>query len=124
MSRREDEEKALWIRTSLARYEAQLTRYAYRITHDLERAREVVQETFLKLWQADKALIEGHLAEWLYTVCRNQALDLRRKDRRMVPLAKDGAMDTPDESPSAGEQLEKNQEENRVLDAFLGLTDK
>ena len=42
----------------------------------------------------------------------------------MVPLAKDGAIETPDESPSAGEQLEKNQEENRVLDAFLGLTEK
>jgi RNA polymerase sigma-70 factor (ECF subfamily) len=124
MSRREDEAKARWIKASLDQHEAKLTRYALRITHDLERAREVVQETFLKLWQADQAQIEGHLAEWLYTVCRNQALDLRRKDRRMVPLAKDGAVETPDESPTAGEQLERRQEENRVLNAFLGLTDK
>jgi RNA polymerase sigma-70 factor (ECF subfamily) len=42
----------------------------------------------------------------------------------MVPLAKDGALETPDESPSAGEQLEKRQEENRVLDAFAALSGK
>jgi RNA polymerase sigma-70 factor (ECF subfamily) len=84
----------------------------------------VVQETFLKLWQADRAQVDGHLAEWLYTVCRNQALDLRRKDRRMVPLEKDGAIETPDDKPSAGEQLEKRQEENRVLDAFASLSGK
>ena len=118
------QDKSQWIRASLDRYEGQLTRYAYRITLDLEKAREVVQETFLKLWQADRAQVEGHLAEWLYTVCRNQALDLRRKDSRMVPLAKDGAIDTPDETPSAGEQLEQRQEENRVLDAFAALTGK
>ena len=67
-----------WIRAALSRYEGELTRYAQRLTGNLERAREVVQETFLRLCREDSAKIDGHLCEWLFTVCRNQALDVRR----------------------------------------------
>jgi RNA polymerase sigma-70 factor (ECF subfamily) len=31
--------------------------------------------------------VEGHLAQWLFTVCRNRALDVQRKERRMTPLS-------------------------------------
>jgi RNA polymerase sigma-70 factor (ECF subfamily) len=77
---------AEWIRDALDRYEGPLVRYARRITGDLEQARDVVQDTFLKLCAADRSTVETHLAAWLYTVCRNRALDVSRKERRMVPL--------------------------------------
>ena len=38
-----------WVPSVLAEYEQALTRYAAHITGDIERAREVVQDTFLKL---------------------------------------------------------------------------
>ena len=38
-----------WVPSVLAEYEQPLTRYAAHITGDIERAREVVQDTFLKL---------------------------------------------------------------------------
>src|SRR4051812_44181046 len=101
------DEKSAWIRSAIDRYESQLIRYTQRITGDLERAREAVQETFLKLWQEDQAKVEGHLLEWLYTVCRNHALDLRRKDKRMVPLPGEKMPEIADDSPTAGEQLEQ-----------------
>lgn len=76
-----------WVTAALQRYEGQLIRYAQRFTRDMERARDVVQETFLKLCQEDAASVDGHLAQWLYTVCRNQALDVRRKESRMTTVA-------------------------------------
>ena len=66
-----------WVRGILHQYEGGLTRYARRIVGDDERARDVVQETFLKLCHEDRHALDGYLVEWLYTVCRNKALDVQ-----------------------------------------------
>lgn len=81
-----DPEQAEWVQEAVDRYGAPLTRYASLITGDLERARDVVQDTFLKLCAGDKRRIENHLAAWLFTVCRRRALDVQRKESRMKPL--------------------------------------
>jgi RNA polymerase sigma-70 factor (ECF subfamily) len=75
-----------WVREAVARFEGPLSLYAVRFLRDPEAARDVVQETFLKLCAADRQSIEGHLAEWLFTVCRNRALDVLRKEQRMTQL--------------------------------------
>lgn len=81
------ENRANWVREALDRYESCLIGYAHRLTGDPERARDIVQDTFLRLCEADPALVDGHLAAWLYTVCRNRALDIGRKERRMNALS-------------------------------------
>jgi RNA polymerase sigma factor (sigma-70 family) len=78
---------AEWLEKILLKYEADLLRYAQRIVGSPEIARDVVQETFLKLWRQERAAVEGHLVEWLYTVCRNQAVDVQRKEQRMQTFA-------------------------------------
>ena len=75
-----------WIQAALASYEAPLTRYAQRILRDADGARDVVQETFVRLCRARPEEINGPLAAWLFTVCRNQALSVRRKEDRMTTL--------------------------------------
>jgi RNA polymerase sigma-70 factor (ECF subfamily) len=78
--------------TLLDRFERPLVRYAQSITGDLESARDVVQETFIKL--AGGGMNESsagedharHLEAWLFTVTRNRALDHQRKFSRIVPL--------------------------------------
>jgi RNA polymerase sigma-70 factor (ECF subfamily) len=72
-----------WLRSVVAGYEGPLIRYAARITGDVERARDVVQDTFLRLCEQDRHELDGRLAEWLYTVCRRRALDGQRKEHRM-----------------------------------------
>jgi RNA polymerase sigma factor (sigma-70 family) len=78
--------KSQWIVEVLGRYETQLVRYASWILGNTECAREVVQETFLRLCREDRASISDHLAQWLFTVCRNLAFDVRKKEGRMTPL--------------------------------------
>jgi RNA polymerase sigma-70 factor (ECF subfamily) len=78
--------KFRWIVEALELHESALIRYARWILSDLESAREVVQETFLRLCKEDPARVEGHLAQWLFTVCRNLAFDARKKEARMTPL--------------------------------------
>ena len=57
------------LRSILDRYERPLLQYAARLTGDTDRARDVVQETFIRLCAADRAGVEDHVAAWLFTVC-------------------------------------------------------
>jgi RNA polymerase sigma-70 factor (ECF subfamily) len=72
-----------WVRRALDRYERALVSYAAHLAGDVERARGVVQETFVRLCGADRKQVEPRLAQWLFTVTRNGAIDARRKERRM-----------------------------------------
>ena len=113
-----------WIDSALARYEAPLLRYATRLVGEVDRARDVVQETFLSLCQADRDRIEGHLAPWLFRVCRNRALDVRRKENRVQPLPLDRqrTLESPEPGPAAA--AEKRQGASRVLAMVHALPDK
>ncbi|MBE7494746.1 MAG: sigma-70 family RNA polymerase sigma factor [Verrucomicrobiaceae bacterium] len=71
---------------TLQRYERPLIRYAHGYTGDLEEARDIVQDVFVKLSQRLHTLDHERLAPWLFTVCRNRALDHQRKHRRLVVM--------------------------------------
>jgi RNA polymerase sigma factor (sigma-70 family) len=73
------------IQTLMQRFEIPLLQFAARITADRERARDVVQETFIK-FQNNGAPQRSEPATWLFTVCRNAALNVCRKERRMLYL--------------------------------------
>ncbi|MEQ1891245.1 MAG: sigma-70 family RNA polymerase sigma factor [Planctomycetota bacterium] len=76
-----------WIRSVLRQHEGPLLAYALRLCRgDLERARDLVQDCFLRLVKADRAEIGERTAVWLFHVCRNRALDLQEKDRPMLAL--------------------------------------
>jgi RNA polymerase sigma factor (sigma-70 family) len=64
---------------ALDRYERPLISHAKEITGDLESARDAVQETFLRLSRQDVTALQPRLRPWLFLVCRNCALDHRRK---------------------------------------------
>ena len=83
---------------ALERYQERLTTYAFHILRDEERARDVVQDTYLELCSQDRSAMIGRLQAWLYTVCRNRALDVLRKEKRM-PLAEAAPHMTRDDAP-------------------------
>ena len=65
-----------FVADALAKYEAPLIGYATGIVRDHERARDVVQDTFIRLYKQDIEKVQKGLKTWLYTVCRNRALDV------------------------------------------------
>jgi len=113
-----------WIRAALERYEGPLILHARRITGDLERARDAVQETFLRLCARPRAEVEPHLAEWLFTVCRNVALDLRKKERVMEPLTSERDRERPSAEPSPAAALATDEQRTRVLALLESLPEK
>jgi RNA polymerase sigma factor (sigma-70 family) len=113
--------RAEWIRAALREHEGPLVRYATQITGDLDRARDVVQDTFVRLCAQSPDRLESHLAEWLFTVCRNRAFDLLRKEGRMKPLdeAELNRRASGDPSPAAeAERHEETSRAQRLLEAL------
>jgi RNA polymerase sigma-70 factor (ECF subfamily) len=110
-----------WIQDVVARWESDLVRYARHLLGDAERARDVVQDTFLKLCQQDRGQLDGHLVEWLFTVCRNGALDARRKEQRMTTMTLDAVMDDLSFDPQPDEAAEQRDSVEHVLSLMAGL---
>ena len=80
-----------WLQTVFERFEAPLVGYATRLVGDAERGRDIVQDVFLRLCQNGPHDSKDHIAAWLFRVCRNRALDVCRKERRMGPLSPDNS---------------------------------
>ncbi|MEA2518806.1 MAG: hypothetical protein QOF49_886, partial [Chloroflexota bacterium] len=83
------------------RYVGAVHAAASRLTADRQIAEEVVQETFLALWNRaelyDAKL--GSLAAWLHTIARNRTVDrLRAAGRRpnLIPLSSAAGIDEQD----------------------------
>jgi RNA polymerase sigma-70 factor (ECF subfamily) len=105
----------------LDRYERPLVRYALSIVGDLDAARDVVQETFIRFAQRDEPLSKTSnsnaavllpeqledAAPWLFTVCRNRALDVRRKQSRIIYM--DQTADTTSDEPGPVATLESRE---------------
>lgn len=102
-----------WVRAAVGRFERSLTLYAARLLGDPERARDVVQDVFLKLCTQAPEQLEPHLAEWLFTVCRNRALDILRKEGRMTRLSDEHVRAS--EAPPPLESLERKEDAAAIL---------
>lgn len=96
-----------FVKSALERFERPLLEYAKRMTGDLDAARDVVQETFIKLCAVNEPALQGYLAEWLYTVCRRKALDQGRKERAMKTRERNVETAPPEPIGSASERRDE-----------------
>jgi RNA polymerase sigma-70 factor (ECF subfamily) len=101
-------ENSSFLERTFAEQQAPLTRYATRMLGgDADRARDVVQDTFVKLMGQPLEAVDGHAVEWLFTVCRHRALDVLRKEGRMKRFAEGEAERVTAVDPRPGRTLEQ-----------------
>jgi RNA polymerase sigma-70 factor (ECF subfamily) len=114
---------SLWISGCVAQWEKPLIAYARRLLGSDDAARDMVQETFLRLCRQPRHTIENRLVEWLFTVVRHCAIDHLRKEQamqhRVEPLTADVA--TSVATASAVTQLETNESHQGLLQALATL---
>ena len=116
-----DTEHGSWVREAVAHFERPLAIYATRLVGDAETARDVVQDTFMRLCGQDRASVGDHLAEWLFTVCRNRALDVLRKEHRMTRLSDEQVNRCLSPAPGPLEAAERHDLAARVLSLLESL---
>jgi RNA polymerase sigma factor (sigma-70 family) len=99
-----------------AEQQAPLVRYATRfLGGDADRARDVVQDTFVKLMAQPADAINGHAVEWLFTVCRHRALDVLRKEGRMKRFDEGQVERVATPEPRPGRSLEAAETHEALL---------
>ena len=113
-------EKATFVRSAVEQFQPQLLRYAARLLGDSDRARDAVQDTFVRLLAQPQTAVDGHLAEWLFTVCRNRVFDINRKESRMKRFAEGAAERVLATEPRPGAELEAGE----TLAVALRLIDR
>lgn len=107
-----------FVKDALKQYESLLMGYAVTYLHDLDRARDVVQDTFIRLHQQDVEKVRDGVKAWLFTVCRNRALDILRKEKRIVALKEDQLARVPATRRSPVERIDL---EERLFQVHEGL---
>jgi RNA polymerase sigma-70 factor (ECF subfamily) len=96
------------LETIYDRFSSAIFAAAYRLTSDRGTAEEVVQETFLALWNRAESFdpSAGSLAAWLHTIARNRAIDrLRAAGRRPSLVALSSAAGADEDPTQALERL-------------------
>jgi RNA polymerase sigma-70 factor (ECF subfamily) len=88
------------------RFEVPLVQYATRITGDRERARDVAEETLIK-FERNGSVPPEKTATWLFTVCRNGALNVCRKEKRLMYLEEAVIESRAGDDPMPSAQLER-----------------
>lgn len=105
----------------LRRFEIPLIQYATRIIGDRERARDVVQETFAQLQPRLAEGLDHTSAKWLFSVCRNRALNVCRKERRMAYLDENVLDCRDNEELSPSKRLEEKEARRFLLEIVATL---
>ena len=101
---------------TFAAHAAPLTRYATRLLGgDVDRARDVVQDTFVRLMAQPPEAVNGHTVEWLFTVCRHRVLDVLRKEGRVRNFADGEAERVTTADPRPGRALERAEAHATIL---------
>ena len=82
-------------------------------------AKDVVQDTFIKLYEQDPEKVKGSLKAWLFTVCRNRCFDIIRKEKRMINVEDDQLTvirDAGDDPSRAAERADEHSNVIKFLD--------
>ncbi|MEM8866800.1 MAG: sigma-70 family RNA polymerase sigma factor [Verrucomicrobiota bacterium] len=112
---------AEWMRSIVDAHAPELTRYATSILGDADAAKDVVQDSFVRLWREPRAEIADHVRPWLFRVCRNRALDFKRKGARMKPLAEATTDQTPVDAPGPEAVTEQRDSKAQLLELMQSL---
>jgi RNA polymerase sigma factor (sigma-70 family) len=100
-----------------SRLEKPLYNVAYRWVWNEDEAREVVQETFVRLWRMRNRVEMKTVEPLIYRIAINLASSRRRSRRIWRWLSLDSLREVIAPEPSAGERLERSEDRARVREA-------
>lgn len=104
-------------------YYASLCRFAYSFVQDQDKAENMVQDVFIKLWEKRLTLDHvEHLLPYLMTMVRNQSIDLLRKEKKSTKIPLDHQ--NKEVVNTTEEQISKNEFEEKLLQSLMKLPDR
>jgi RNA polymerase sigma-70 factor (ECF subfamily) len=114
------------VKEMVSRKLPRLLALASRLLGDAEEARDVAQESFLRLWKhaAGWRTGQARFDTWLHRVVLNLCYD-RLRSRKGVPLLEDDFLaEVPDSAPLPEEQLQTQAQHAQMAAALAALPDR
>ena len=113
-----------WLHRSFHAYESKLVHYAWSIVGDMETARDIAQDTFLKLCRETPATVGDPPNAWLYKICRNRAIDHYRKTKRRPTVSVEDAHDELLDHRDANAEFLRREQVTGLLSALAALPER
>jgi RNA polymerase sigma-70 factor (ECF subfamily) len=96
----------------IKRYQAKLLRYANNLIKDEQRAKDVVQEAFIKAFINLKGFnLKKKFSSWIYRIAHNEALNMLKKYHKELPMLEDFDFESE-------EDLEKDFSKKEIAEAI------
>ncbi|MGE0490337.1 MAG: RNA polymerase sigma factor [Vulcanimicrobiota bacterium] len=109
----------------IERYQNQLFAYAARVLNDREKAADVFQETFLRVFQKRHTYRLGApFRPWLYRICLNLCRDEFRRQKRGASVDLEARQEVRDPGPGPAERTFRQDLSQQVRSAVMGLPEK
>ena len=97
----------------------------FRLCSDSDLAADLTQETYKRAWAALSGFDgRSQLFTWLYRIAYTTFLNHIRRPRRVSSIDDDNVPEVRDESPSADQVIETNEESERLRAAVLRLPEE
>ncbi|WP_020615809.1 RNA polymerase sigma factor [Paenibacillus daejeonensis] len=110
------------------RYERPVYAFVIRMVKDAMAAEEVVQELFVRIWNAAHGLDrdkQGKISTWIFAIARNLAIDwLRKRGRRPIEAHEEDAWERAAESASTEQVVEERMLGEQMKAAIRDLKDE
>ncbi|MGB7875882.1 MAG: sigma-70 family RNA polymerase sigma factor [Anaerolineales bacterium] len=95
----------------------------YRMCGDIQVAEDAAQETFIQAWlRLPSYRPQASLRNWLYRIAVNTAIDMLRKEKRILPGAVED-MNLRDTEPGPETLVASSQQMETVQEAVMALPD-
>ena len=95
----------------------------YRMCGNMQIAEDAAQETFIQAWlRLSSYRPQSSLRNWLYRIAVNTAIDILRKEKRILPSAVDD-LNLTDSEPGPEAMVASSEQTELVQSAVLSLPD-
>lgn len=107
-----------------SQFRNRLSAASHKIVNDTQKAEDIFQEVFARLYKQDYSRIEDHVTEWLFIVCRNLSIKYYHSKNKIVLIDNIEAYDRPDDNLTASDQMMKNELIEAMLRHIKGIPKK
>lgn len=126
-----DEKLVVMVRTEapedyryvVERYQQKLFRYILSYIYDQDKAEDIVQETFIKMYINLNSFDSNRtFSSWAYKIAHNEMVNYVRKHKREIVLEDDSWIpELADDRPSLAEELDKKLSRHKLYNALALL---
>jgi len=106
-------------------YYKPLCHYAYSFLNDGAEAEEVVQNTFVKIWERRTTIqVQTSVKAYLYSMVRNSCLNVIKHEKVKQEFAQDHQYVTEKARPAVEEKMISNDLESKIYEAMRALPEQ